>query len=446
MSQRETGYRRGVVKASVKDTAATFVEVAVPTLAKGVIVRRPKVVSLAERLALDERAVSRLQKLRSTYGTGPILLSIPRRRQAVVLDPEDAARILDAAPSPFTPASAEKSAALGHFEADVSLVSNPPERKGRRAFNEKVLEDGCPVHSMSASFMKVVDEEIRDLLDTCGDELTWDAFFQSWYRIVRRIVLGDGARDDEKLTDMLEKLRSSANWAFLHPGHGKLNESFHKRLNEHLARAEPGTLAERIAQVPQTDETAPSHQVAHYFFAFDPGGMTVFRTLALLATHAQARLRVEEEIAGRDADGRRDLSFTRACIVETLRLYATTPAILRETTQDVEWEGGVIPKNTSILIFAPFFHRDDETDPDAHRFVPERWMHKDPADRPPLVPFSAGPGVCPARHFVPMIASAAVAAVMQARDLELNEARISSDEPLPGTLDQYTLTFKLTRR
>ena len=41
--------------------------------------------------------------------------------------------------------------------------------------------------------------------------LGWEAWNRAFKRIVRRIVLGDGARDDEELSDLLAELMSQAN-------------------------------------------------------------------------------------------------------------------------------------------------------------------------------------------------------------------------------------------
>lgn len=43
-----------------------------------------------------------------------------------------------------------------------------------------------------------------------------NAFARAWWRIVRRVVFGDHARDDE-VTGLLDTLRPQANWAFLVP-------------------------------------------------------------------------------------------------------------------------------------------------------------------------------------------------------------------------------------
>ena len=434
--------RDGLPRASVLDTLALLGEVVVPTLGKGVLVRRPHVVGLAETLGLDSRAVKRMQRLRKKYGRGPLMTAMPGRKQAVILAPEHVEQVLQGAPEPFSPATAEKRAALAHFEPKVALISTPPERTVRRRFNEEVLEFKCPVHSMADTFLEVVAEEARAMLGKAGPELAWGDFFETWYRIVRRIILGRGAADDHELTDMLAKLRGAGNWAFFHPGRPSLRERFLTRLSEHLARGEPGSLAEVIAKMPKHPDMEPVHQVPQWLFAFDPGAMASFRALAVLATHEREAERARAEIADRDW---KDLPFVRACILDSLRLWPTTPAILRETTRDVAFDTGTMPKNTHVMIFAPYFHRDDENLDYAHRFHPDLWLSETPGGGWPLVPFSGGPAACPARDFVPMIGSAMMAHILEGRRLALPRPdRLDPAKPMPGTLDNYTLKLRLS--
>jgi len=185
----------------------------------------------------------------------------------------------------------------------------------------------------------------------------------------------------------------------------------------------------------------PRHQLPQYLFAFDPGGMATFRTLAMLSINKDARSRVLDELAAADAISAPQLSFLRACYLESLRLWPTTPAILRETTQPVAWSEGQLDKGTHVTIFAPFLHRDDETLPNAHSFDPSGWI--DVVVRPDagLVPFSYGPVPCPAAHFVPMIASLAMRRLLSRLDLRLTEPNRLSSGRLPGTLDNFTLSF-----
>lgn len=430
---------------SLADSAAFVAAVALPTWAKGIIIRRRAVVGLAERFGFDARAVRRMRALRDRYGEGPLLVRNPIRPQAVLFRAADVRRVLDETPDPFSPASSEKRSALSHFEPHVSLISSGGDRLRRRAFNDDVLGSGCPVHAMASGFVGVIEEEASELMRRAAHlgELNWDLFFQSWFRVVRRIVLGCGARDDQELTDMIARLRGRANWAFAAPKSRALRDAFHSRLQDHLGRAEPGSLAALVKRASHGDDIHPSHQVAQWLFAFDPGGMSTFRALALLTAHPQAMARAIGDID--DATETTDLAYLRAAIVETIRLYPTTPMVLRQTTRDTEWEEGVLAAGAGVLIYSPFLHRDETRQPNAHRFAPETWLGVDPAEAGPLIPFSAGSGACPARHLVPMLGSAMLTAILRRRrDLRLEEPeRLDPLRPLPGTLDPFTLRFAL---
>jgi cytochrome P450 len=454
---KDTDRHGSLATAGLKDRIAFIAEVVAPTLAKGPLVRRPRVVSVAERLDLDARAVRRMAALRDAYGDGPLLVPVPGRTHAVILSPSDALRVLEETPDPFMPATDEKRAALAHFEPKVSLASRGAERVDRRRFNDRVLENDRPVHSMAEAMLPVVEEEAARLLRRAGRRLDWDAFIASWYRVVRRIVLGGEAGDDHELTDILETLRRKGNRVYLARKRRDLLDRFRARVENHLDRAEPGSLAERIAALPKSDATAPADQVAHYLFAFDPGGMATFRALALLAAHPGAVDRSRDEVAAADAGaGRAMLPFLRATLLESLRLWPTTPVILRQASRDVDFGGGTLPEGANVIVYAPFFHRDDAL-PFAHRFAPELWLADAiPAEGPArrvstaraapfaLVPFSFGPGRCPASDLVPLIASAMLAAIVAARVPRLADPQVlRTDAPLPSLLDNYRLAFEI---
>ncbi len=436
-----------VPRATLRETLAVFTEVLVPVISRGVIIRRPTVVAVAERLDLDRRAVHRMQRLRDTYGTGPLLLRTPSRwPRALVLSPEHVRRILTETPEPFAAAADEKRASLAHFQPRSVLTSQGPERAERRQFNETVLGLGQPYHRLAESFFTAVAEEAECLLAEVQNlgELTWNPFIDAWFRAVRRVVLGRDARDDAQLVDMLARLRSDANWAFLKPRRTRLRQRFYRRLQRYLDRAEAGSLAEVIAAVPGSATAAPADQVAHWLFAFDAGAIATFRTLALLATHPVAAERAQVAMRGSDSSPRHDQAYLRACVLESVRLWPTTPIILRQTTAETHWETGTLPAGTGIAIFAPFFHRDDARLPFADRFTPDLWLDNESADGWPLVPFSAGPAVCPGRDLVLMMAAAMLSAMIDGRTIGLlSPGRLRPDEPLPGTLNHTALRFAI---
>lgn len=438
--------RYSLPQATIAETVGFVGGVVLPVLARGVIIRRPRVVGLAERLDVDSKAVQRVQRLRAKYGSGPLLMKVPFRRQALILDSEHVHQVLDGTPEIFSTASMEKQAALSHFQPKGALISTGPERADRRRFNEQVLDSGDDFHRLTERFSTIVTEEAAALLASPNgtSELAWDQFFEGWMRVVRRIVLGDGAADDHELTRMIADLRSDANWAFARPKRKRLRHAFFQRLNKHLERAEPGSLAAVIAATPATSMTHPEQQVPQWLFAFDPAGMATFRALALLASHPDVASRARSEVVAAGTSGRPDYPLLRATVLEALRLWPTTPMVLRETTAPTIWENGVLPEHTNVMVFAPFFHRDDQHLEDAHRFAPGIWEQERTSSDWPLIPFSGGPAICPGRNLVLLTASSMLANMLERYDLHLaSHPGLSPGKKLPGTLNNYGLRFTL---
>jgi hypothetical protein len=235
-----------------------------------------------------------------------------------------------------------------------------------------------------------VREEVAQLH---GPRLDWDAFAPAWWRLVRRVTLGDGARDDHELTEMLLRLRRDANWAFAKPKRRGLREAFLQRLDGHLRRAEPGSLAAVIAATPAGAQTDPAQQVPQWLFAFDAAGMATFRALAL-EDHS---------------------------VLESVRLWPTTPAILRETTRDTEWANGTLPAGSAVVVFVPYFNRCTEL----------------------AIPFSAGPGRCPGRELVLFLGRTWVEALRAHHDVRPVQPL---PRPAPATLSPFRLQFHMQAR
>src|SRR5215210_8980678 len=163
---------------SAGDTGGVMMDVVLPLFAQGVIVRRPRVVALAEQLDADRRAIGRIGALRARYGPGPVLLRLPARDVALVLSPSDVQRVLVDEPELFAPANREKRAALSHFQPAGVLISGGRERAARRAFNEAVLETQRQVHSLADEFVPRAREEARDIMEAAqsAGALTWGTF------------------------------------------------------------------------------------------------------------------------------------------------------------------------------------------------------------------------------------------------------------------------------
>lgn len=447
-SQPSNAAQNPLPKATPLETAQIVRDVQLPTVAKGPIIRRPRVVAAVERLGLETRAVKRMQAAARKYGKGPLMLATPGRKMAVVLDPEHVHSILDAAPEPFAPAETLKQHALKHFEPKVALVSHGAERQRRRELNEQALDHGQPAHHMADQFLPVVRQEAQQLLedvDAGGGELDYETYFTAWFRVVNRVVLGDSFRDDDELIDLMETQRARGNWAFLRPVDQEARAAILNRIRHAIELAEPGSLASVMAQLPGGAPEGPEHQVPQWLFAFDPAGMASYRALGLLASHQDRLEAARLQITSEDGAAVPELPLLRASVLESLRLWATTPMILREATSDVAFESGIMPKGTSVLIFAPFFHRDECNLDFAHSFTPEVWDHPRSRDEWPLVPFSAGPGTCPGRELVLLLTSTFIAEIVGQRNLRMTSHQLRPGQ-LPGLLNNFALRFRVEAR
>lgn len=428
---------------SVLDTLQFIWVVIFPTWAKGILLRRPRVMRLAETWQFDHKAIRFMQRLRGKYGDAALLLRIPGRRYVVPLSVKDVRYVLDSASTSFTPASREKCAALAHFEPNVSLITRGPERPMRRRFNEELLESDRPVHRLWADFNAIIREETAPLVQLLsnGTPLTWPMFTEAWFAAVRRIVLGNGARNERALTESLFRLRGYANWVYLRRVRSAERARYYSRLAALVAVADANSLAGLMRRRRPPDGEQPLHQLTHWLFAFDAGASTTFSALALFASHPEEMRRAAADL---DAwrSGRPDLPQLRAGFLDAVRLWPTTPLILREVTETTQW-GAAVPKGTGVILFAPFFHRDDERVALANRFAPGPWRLGGPVEALPFVPFSAGPAACPGRHLISLIGAAWIAALFEAGGLTiLRPCHLGPDRPLPATFDYFSLVLQ----
>jgi cytochrome P450 len=434
--------RGAVVRASLIDMLGIFSSIMLPTFGKGILIRRPTMVAAAQRMGFDSAAVKTMQRLRRKHGLASLLIPIPGRPQLLLLDPRDVANVLNHTPTPFRTDTNEKRAALNHFEPGNVLVAEPARRAVLRPLHEAALSTSNTVHPLVSRFREVIREEYRSVMSSDACEITWALFANAWFRVVRRIVLGDGARDDEGLTKLLNRLRSRANWAFFLPQDRAGRRHLHQRLQQYLTRAETGSLASMMPADPRHE---PSSQIAQWLFAFDPAGMTTFRTLALLTCHRQFMERAREEALNDHTHGDTRQSFTRRCVLEALRLWPTTPVILRETTEDVSWNGCPIKSGTGLIIFTPFFGRDDEKLEFANKMAPEIWERSQNGALAELgiTPFSSGPAICPAHNLVPLVACLVIKTMLADRAFSLIAPKLDPGQ-LPGTLNHFEIRLGAT--
>lgn len=423
------------------ETGRVLRDVLGPLVAQGAIVRRPRATAWAERRQVDRTARRVLDGLRARYDGAPLVVRLGGRRMVLATRPEHVERILAGSPEPFTPASWEKRGALAHFQPDGVLVSPLAERAERRPYNEAVLDMSEPVHRDGDALVAVVERETSALVAAveASGRLEWDAFAASWWRLVRTVVLGRGARDDERLVALLDALRRDGNWSWFRPRRPWLRAALERRIAEHVAVAEPGTLAARGRDAGGAD--AVRRQIPHWLFAFDAAGAATFRALAVAAARPAVRDRLLTELttSGR---GPGVLPYARGCVLEAVRLWPTTLAILRDATEPVRWGARTFEAGTGFVVLSAYFHRDARRLPFADAFAPEAWLDGRADADWGLVPFSAGPVSCPGRNVVLLLASHTLAR-LAGPDLVVSRGRYLAEDPLPPTMDHMGLRFGL---
>jgi cytochrome P450 len=104
-------------------------------------------------------------------------------------------------------------------------------------------------------------------------------------------------------------------------------------------------------------------------------------------------------------------------------------------------------------VVTPFLHRDDQSEPTAHRFTPANWLTPDGEGldenahgRRPLVPFSEGAASCPGQDLVLLMTSTWLAGLLDRREATLREPRSLDTEHLPASLSPFATTFGLSTR
>ena len=423
---------RELPSASLLENAQFNQLVIVPNAVQGLFRRRPTPVAVATRLDVDGRAVRLIAGIRRRHGPGPVWIRVMTNRALLVLAPEDVRRVLEGSPYPFAADPEAKRKGMGHFQPYALTLSRGELWQDRRRFTEAVLDSAQSSHRLADRFAAVVREELAELLGE--DEVRYEPFHAAFRRIVRRIVLGDSARDDEGLSDLLAELMSEANG--LPSERSEYFDEFMDGVERYVKAAEPGSLVGLFGEAPSTPDTRVEGQVAHWLFALqDTLAANALRALALLGSHAEQRARAET-----------DREYLTACLQEAMRLWPTTPLLSRETLVDLTWRGAVVPAGTQVMIVNTFHHRDPERLPYADRFAPEEWIDGSAKDDWTLNHFSHGPQGCPGRNLALFVGTEVLAALLEHGEPRLVDPALDPGRPLPHMLDVFRVRVGLAER
>jgi cytochrome P450 len=125
------------------------------------------------------------------------------------------------------------------------------------------------------------------------------------------------------------------------------------------------------------------------------------------------------------------LSYTRAVIAESMRLYPPAWTLGRRVLKDYHWGGYDIPASSLILMSQWVMHRDPRFWPNPDEFDPTRWLSESrERQRFTYFPFGAGNRVCIGESFAWTEAILLVAAFAQKWRLVLDPDHPIAPHPL----------------
>lgn len=223
-----------------------------------------------------------------------------------------------------------------------------------------------------------------------------------------------------------------------------LGPTFHataKVLHDQLARTLPNLKAANsvdaplltrlvTATDPETGQGLSIAQIRDNIVGFLGAGrettaLSIAWTLMLLAHDPRSQEKVREEVSALGAltpQSLTQLSFTRACFLEAMRLYPPAPQIVRDCLKDTELAGVHLRKGdvVNLPIYVIHRHRALWDEPDAFR--PERFAALDSTAkelRGRYLPFGGGAHICLGQAFAMTEVLVLLAQIVQRFDIAL---------------------------
>jgi cytochrome P450 len=444
-----------LARASFLDSLRFSLFHALPMALQGVFRKRPFWVCVVGRFHPDPLGRRFVARLRRRYHARCIDLSMLGQRTRLVLDPEIIRQVLERSPDAYAADPRSKREGMSVFQPHAVTISLMPEWAVRRWFNDAVLEAAIEP-PLDQHFLEVVRDEIkrRKLHET--RQLVWSDLEELFERVTLRVVFGDGAREDRDIVSALDALMGRANRVIFRRRSKKDFKVLSDGIRRYLKQGDPGSLvgiAARVLdtqgiwpgnEVPPHEVIRPENQVPHWLFAMkDTLAANTAFALGLLAAHpkvddaVRARLPVGRDLIASDLHA---AVFLESCIQEGMRLWPTTPMLLREAATGGVLGGDVHVPGLQVLIWNAAIHRDPILVADPDRFVPARWADSSVDWR--FNHLSNGRQGCAGKKLALFLAKAVIAELSGQARLTLVRPALPLDGQMPETFNWFQ--FKAT--
>jgi cytochrome P450 len=442
-----TDFRHAGVVDGVRFTA----QVGLPNVLQGLFKKRPAVATAAAVAKVDALGYLLVQGLVERFGPDPFYVRVATDEALLLHDPADIEFVLSQSPDPFASDPDAKKKGMSAFQPDALTLSRGDLWRNRRDFAEHVLATGKPLHPLANTFLSVAEEAAAGLAKR--ESFDFDDLNATFQRITRQVVFGAAAAEDEALTELLGELMAAGNSTPGKPADGYAE--LVAQIQAYVDEPDADSLVGRFAGAPHGSTEPgtsidPAGQAIHWLFAMgDTLPTNLHRTLAVLATHPEQLHEVRAEVDAADLSNTADvagLDYLGGCILDTMRLWPTTPLFGRVTTRDVTFPGGqVLKANTQVLIDNAFNHRNRKRIAYADRFAPGEWASGDASESWLFNFFSHGPQGCPGSGLSIFLGQAFLAVLLAART-PLVEVDLHPGKPLPHALDVFALRISLRQR
>jgi cytochrome P450 len=145
-----------------------------------------------------------------------------------------------------------------------------------------------------------------------------------------------------------------------------------------------------------------------------PTSSTLAWTFERLLRHPDKVERLREDVLGGDG------SYLDAVVKETLRLRPPVPVVVRNLLEPMRLGGHDLPAGTTVAPCIHLIHRDERHYPEAHRFLPERFVGKQPGTYT-WIPFGGGVRRCLAASYAEMEMKRVLRIVLETTELRAVE-------------------------
>lgn len=185
-------------------------------------------------------------------------------------------------------------------------------------------------------------------------------------------------------------------------------------INEKIKNA--GDDSSLLSMLKQARDSRTQHQMSEkqlrdeintlFFNGYEDTGVTLTWALYLLTKNPETMKElcdeINQQIGNRlpEVNDLENLPYLDGVLHETMRLYPTTWAIMRDALSDIEIGGYTIPQGSSVQVTVYLLHRHEGYWQEADQFKPERFAGDYPQDA--YIPFGSGARQCIGRSFAMM--------------------------------------------